>query len=908
MNLIRTNLLLWAFLIFGALAANNAFGQPVQQSGSVTPNTSPIWSSTGIIKGGNTATDSPLTTFGVTRDAADALCVSSARSTAAGRNQLCLQAATSGPAKISLQNYGTATAQALQFSLNGVTLTLPSGGGTFVTGTGAFIAGHAACWNSTTGILQDCGVSVAAGTQFGVPYYSTTSNLTSTGAATSGQLLLGQNAAAPLWTNLSGDVSSLSAGGALTLSKVNGIPFSTTYTAHGVLLGEGSSAFSSLATASVGQCLLSQGSSADPIWSSCAAGAGSAGGSNTQVQFNNSTSLGGSVNFTWVSPALTLGVAGTTTGQLALAPAAGVSGTVTVQNPSATSAYNFNLPTGAGSLGQPMLSGGGGSTAMTFGTLGVAGGGTGASSASGTALDNITGFGSTGFIQRTGAGTYAFSTVITVSGGGTGLANGTSGGIPAYTGASTMTSSALLTQYALIAGGGAGAVPATVTKGTAGQILIDQTAANPSWNTLSGDATINSAGALTIANSAVTVGKMANAAAYSLMGNFTGSAAAPQLSTIGSLTQKASPAAGDYVILQDNSASGQLKYATVSSVSSAGSVASFNGLTGAVSYVTPPQGRLTLTTNTPVMITTVASATQLKYDCYNGNQVPYYNGAADLFDTIASCEVADNLVSAASAGQIVNGQVYDVWWVTGGANKICVAMSASGGGGGGWASDTAGSSTARGTGYSQLDNITRPYTTNKNSITNCFNGATNYGPVSANQGTYLGTILATANGQTAWIFGAAAGNGTAGVFGVWNMYNRVSVSSTSSDTTDTWTYAGSGTVRAANASNTMRTTYVIGVREDDVFAQYVAMAAAGASGQAGVGICLNATNAYSGVQQVTNVPTALTPLSGSYNALVGAGLQFVQACEITSSGVNQNFYGDNGGSVFQTGMLTKLRM
>jgi hypothetical protein len=42
------------------------------------------------------------------------------------------------------------------------------------------------------------------------------------------------------------------------------------------------------------------------------------------------------------------------------------------------------------------------------GTLAVNHGGTGAGSASGTALDNISGFASTGFLTRTGAGTYAF--------------------------------------------------------------------------------------------------------------------------------------------------------------------------------------------------------------------------------------------------------------------------------------------------------------------------------------------------------------------------------------------------------------------------------------------------------------------------------------------------------------------
>lgn len=47
-------------------------------------------------------------------------------------------------------------------------------------------------------------------------------------------------------------------------------------------------------------------------------------------------------------------------------------------------------------------------TADVTGTLPVGNGGTNAASASGTALDNITGFASTGFLTRTGAGTYAF--------------------------------------------------------------------------------------------------------------------------------------------------------------------------------------------------------------------------------------------------------------------------------------------------------------------------------------------------------------------------------------------------------------------------------------------------------------------------------------------------------------------
>lgn len=562
------------------LSAAPGFAQSVQQSGSVTPNTAAIWNSTGVIKGGVTATDSPLTTFGVTRDGVDALCVSSARQTAAGRNQLCLQAATNGPGRISLQNYGTATAQDLQFVINGTAVTIPTGGGSFLLNTGSQVTGHMPCFTSATNVLQDCGVGVGAGTQWGVPYYSAAGVLSSSGASGAGQLFIGQGGSAPLWTSLSGDVQTVAANGAVTITKVNGIPFNTSYTVGGVLIGNGSSAFGTVSTPSIGQCLLSQGAGVAPVWSSCASGSGSAGGSNTQVQFNNATALAGSANFTWVNPTLTLGAAGTTTGQLALASST-ATGTVTIQAPGVSGTYNFNLPTAAGSSGQPLLSGGGGPTPNSFGTLGIFGGGTNCSSASGTCLDNITGFSSTGFVFRSGAGTYTFANPIAPGNGGTGLANGTSGGVLAFTGTTTIASSGLLAQYSLVAGGGAGAVPATITKGTAGQILIDQTGANPAWSSMSGDATINSAGVLTIANSAVTVAKMANAAAYSLLGNFTGSSAAPQVSTIGALTQKASPAATDLVLIQDQAALGQLKYAQVSAIASAGSVASIAGNTGA---------------------------------------------------------------------------------------------------------------------------------------------------------------------------------------------------------------------------------------------------------------------------------------------------------------------------------------
>ena len=61
---------------------------------------------------------------------------------------------------------------------------------------------------------------------------------------------------------------------------------------------------------------------------------------------------------------------------------------------------------------------------------------------------------------------------------------GTSGGVPYFSGAASMASSALLAQYSVIVGGGAGAAPATVTAGTNNQFLAGNTGANPAFRAI----------------------------------------------------------------------------------------------------------------------------------------------------------------------------------------------------------------------------------------------------------------------------------------------------------------------------------------------------------------------------------------------------------------------------------------
>lgn len=200
------------------------------------------------------------------------------------------------------------------------------------------------------------------------------------GVGTNGQVFLGVTGAAPTFATMSGD-GTITNAGVLTVAKING-----SFTAHGVLLGEGSGAFGVTAAGAAGTVLVGSGVGSDPSFG---------------------------VN-------LSLGIAGTASGQINLAGT--TSGVVSVLIQNAAGTYNFNLPTSAGTSGQPLLSGGGGGAAMTFGTLGVAGGGTGDTTlasngvlyGNGTGAVQITAQGAANTVLTANAGAPSFSAAITV--------------------------------------------------------------------------------------------------------------------------------------------------------------------------------------------------------------------------------------------------------------------------------------------------------------------------------------------------------------------------------------------------------------------------------------------------------------------------------------------------------------
>lgn len=308
---------------------------------------------------------------------------------------------------------------------------------------------------------------------------------------------------------------------------------------------------------------------------------------------------------------------------------------------------------------------------------------------------------------------------------------------------------------------------------------------------------------------------------------------------------------------------------------------------GAGGIPVTPQGRLTLTTGTPVMTADATAQTTVYYDCQVGNNVPVAGNNL----TITSCEISMGL--DAGVPHIASGSVYDIFAVNNsGSPALCAGPA--------WSSTT---SRGTGAGTTELQRDSYGFWANKNSLTHCWGGAsgtTDFGTVSANSGTYLGSFYATANGQTGMQFSPTpASGGTNNVVALYNAYNRVAFRSMAKDSTSSWTY-NANTWRSANNSNSNRITWLDGLSQSQVNASYVCntQMASGAFGPE-CGINFDSTSATPGGlvsdlgPQGTN--TTWNRQHHGEDFTTALGLHYAQAMEKVRSGTatfftNQTVY------------------
>jgi len=251
-----------------------------------------------------------------------------------------------------------------------------------------------------------------------------------------------------------------------------------------------------------------------------------------------------------------------------------------------------------------------------------------------------------------------------------------------------------------------------------------------------------------------------------------------------------------------------------------------------------PQGRLTLTSGTPNIASTVSNATSVFYTPYVGNLCPVYDGVQ--FNAKVFAELTLTLTS-----NHLSSSIYDCFIINDSGTIRIVTGPA-------WTTITAGSG-ARGSGAGTTE-LTRlnGLWVNANAMATARNGASTYS-VNANQGTYVGSLF----------IDSSAGQVTCNVdFGqsrkwsVWNAYNRLPIelqggtaSSNWGNTPTTWRQS------AGDASN-----FVMGFaglpeeRVDITFNQNVSsLAAASTTSTAEIAVGLNSTTVVTGQKGRLNV-------------------------------------------------------
>lgn len=178
---------LFGIAVVALLIAAPTFAQNVQYVSPVTRGHIPVWNTNGVIADGGSSASSPITSIGVTNNGGSGICVNSALPTTAGYQALCLGANTAGPATISLQNYGTAPAESLQFVINGTTYAFPGSLANITVGTTPVVGGTTGlCLYVSGGVVgqQNCTLSAIT---------SLTGDVTATGPGSSAATLAAVN-------------------------------------------------------------------------------------------------------------------------------------------------------------------------------------------------------------------------------------------------------------------------------------------------------------------------------------------------------------------------------------------------------------------------------------------------------------------------------------------------------------------------------------------------------------------------------------------------------------------------------------------------------------------------------------------------------------------------------------------
>lgn len=265
----------------------------------------------------------------------------------------------------------------------------------------------------------------------------------------------------------------------------------------------------------------------------------------------------------------------------------------------------------------------------------------------------------------------------------------------------------------------------------------------------------------------------------------------------------------------------------------------FSGASSSFALVN--QGRLTLTSGTPVTVSDVTAATTLYFTPYHGNRIALYNGSA--WDLVNFSEVT-------LAVPATTNTLYDVWAYN---NSGSVALEATA-----WTNDT-----TRATGLALQNGVY------------CKSGALTR--------RYLGSFRTTgSSGQT---------EDSAAKRYVWNYHNRVTRQLKVMESAASWTYSATAW-RAANNSSSNRVDFVRGLNEEPVSATLAAPVSnsTGTLRQTSIGLGEDTTTTVHGRYAQDGATNLSRTLQASYDGYPSAGRHFLSWNEYGGGMDTQTWY------------------